>query len=143
MKRVMKTNISRAEPRTHFLYSELIEKIKSRQAKIGIIGLGYVGLPLGIEFCKAAFEVIAFDIDEKKVVMLKEGKSYIKHIDGGEIVNCLSKFTPTSDFSRLKEVDCIIICVPTPLNRHREPDMTYVFNTGRAKTFKRGAACRA
>jgi len=108
----------------------LIEKIKTKQAKVGVIGLGYVGLPLVIEFCKAGFEVVGFDIDEEKIKILKRGESYIKHIDGGGIAQILPKFTPTSDFSKLSEVDCIIICVPTPLNRYREPDMSYVFNTG-------------
>jgi len=102
----------------------LIEKIKTKQAKVGVIGLGYVGLPLVIEFCKAGFEVVGFDIDEEKIKILKRGESYIKHIDGGGIAQILPKFTPTSDFSKLSEVDCIIICVPTPLNRYREPDMS-------------------
>ena len=107
----------------------LIEKIKSKNARIGIIGLGYVGLPLIIEFCKAGFRVTGFDIDPKKVDLLRDGKSYIKHIDSTLITQNLKHFSPTSDFSRLSEMDCIIICVPTPLNRHREPDMSYVFNT--------------
>lgn len=118
----------------------LIEKIKSKNAIIGVIGLGYVGLPLVIEFCKKGFSVIGFDIDEKKIKMLKQGKSYIKHIDSSYLVQNCARFTPTSDFSKLAEVDCIIICVPTPLNAYREPDMTYVFNTGKtiAKYLKKG-----
>ncbi len=109
---------------------ELINKIKTKQAKVGIIGLGYVGLPLVIEFCKAGFQVYGFDIDEKKVNLLSQGKSYIKHIDSSFISEILPKFHPTTDFSKLYETDCIIICVPTPLNKYREPDLTYVFNTG-------------
>ncbi|MCX7761647.1 MAG: nucleotide sugar dehydrogenase [Candidatus Kryptonium sp.] len=109
---------------------DLISKFKSRTAKIGVIGLGYVGLPLVIEFCKAGFEVIGFDVDEEKVKLLKQGKSYIKHIDSDKIAQILPKFQPTTDFSKLAEVDSILICVPTPLNKYREPDMTYVFNTG-------------
>lgn len=108
---------------------ELIEKIKSKEARVGIIGLGYVGLPLVIEFCKAGFKVTGFDVDNEKVVSLKHGKSYIKHIDSSHITAHSSFFTPTTDFSRLKDMDCIIICVPTPLNKYREPDMTYVFTT--------------
>ncbi|MBM4146933.1 MAG: nucleotide sugar dehydrogenase [Nitrospira sp.] len=108
---------------------ELIKKIKSKKADVGIIGLGYVGLPLALEFCRAGFPVTGFDIDSKKVGLLKQGKSYIKHISSSRIKECSSSFQPTSDFSRLSEMDCIILCVPTPLNKNREPDMTYVFNT--------------
>lgn len=107
----------------------LIEKIQSKNAKIGVIGLGYVGLPLIIEFCKAGFHVTGFDIDDKKVDQLKQGKSYIKHIDSSRITLHASRFTPTTDFSQLPGMDCIIICVPTPLNKNREPDMSYVFGT--------------
>lgn len=108
---------------------ELIEKIKSKKAKIGIIGLGYVGLPLVIEFCKAGFYVTGFDVDNEKLELLKQGKSYIKHIDSTYVTQNLKLFSPTSDFSQLSSVDCIVICVPTPLNKYREPDMSYVFNT--------------
>jgi len=111
--------------------SGLLEKIQNKEAVIGIIGLGYVGLPLLIEFCQAGFRVFGFDINPQKAQALKEGKSYIRHIPEEKIKNCLPRLTPTSDFSRLSEVDCIIICVPTPLNKYREPDMTYVFETGR------------
>ncbi len=109
---------------------DIINKIKEKKAKVGIIGLGYVGLPLAMEFCGAGFQVIGFDTDEKKVEMLKKGHSYIKHISEEKLKEVLTNFKPTSDFSILKEVDCIIICVPTPLGKHREPNMTYVFNTG-------------
>lgn len=117
---------------------ELIKKIKSKKAVVGVIGLGYVGLPLVIEFAKRGFSVFGFDIDEKKIEMLNKGKSYIKHIDLKELKG--KKFTPTSDFSKLKEVDCIIICVPTPLNKYREPDMTFVFNTAKtiSQNMRRG-----
>lgn len=126
----------------------LAHKIKSRRACIGVIGLGYVGLPLVIEFCKAGFPVTGFDIDLKKVESLKKGRSYIKHIDVSALSIAHSKkgdrpqpsalsspppahFTASADFSLLRGMDCIIICVPTPLTRNREPDMTYVFNTTR------------
>lgn len=108
---------------------ELLQKIQDKTAKIGVIGLGYVGLPLVIEFSKANFYVIGFDVDQSKVELLLEGKSYIKHIDPDRIKAIRPYFTPTSDFSRLKEVDCIIVCVPTPLNKNREPDMRFVFGT--------------
>jgi UDP-N-acetyl-D-glucosamine dehydrogenase len=109
---------------------KLLNKINNKFACIGVIGLGYVGLPLVIEFCKAGYKVTGFDNDPKKVELLRQGKSYIKHIDLSSVSQELSaRFTPTSDFSLLATVDCIIICVPTPLNENREPDMTYVFNT--------------
>lgn len=98
----------------------LLEQIETREAKIAVIGLGYVGLPLVIEFCGAGFPVIGLDIDEEKVKLLREGKSYIKHIDAAKIKGIGTKFEASSDFSRLSETDCIIICVPTPLNRNRE-----------------------
>ncbi|MDR2017840.1 MAG: nucleotide sugar dehydrogenase [Syntrophobacterales bacterium] len=108
----------------------LTSKISSRSAKVGIIGLGYVGLPLVIEFCKAGFDVTGFDIDPGKIEFLKAGKSYIKHIDLSKTRNVLSsRFAPTSEFSLLRKMDSIIVCVPTPLNKNREPDMRFVFNT--------------
>jgi len=126
----------------------LLRKIRSRQANIGVIGLGYVGLPLVIEFCKAGFPVTGFDVDPKKIESLKKGKSYIKHIDISALSRAHSakrntsgpsaisrqlsaNFTATTDFSLLQNMDCIIICVPTSLNRNREPDMAFVFNTTR------------
>lgn len=110
---------------------DLIKKIKTKKAKIGIIGLGYVGLPLVIEFIRAGFNVTGFDNDPEKIKLLRHGKSYIRHIDISSIAKNrdANTFTPTSDFSLLADVDCIIICVPTPLNINREPDMTYIFNT--------------
>lgn len=106
-------------------------KIERKNARIGIIGLGYVGLPLAIEFCRVGFQVSGFDVDESKVLKLALGKSYIKHIDSNCIADCGSLFFPTNDFTKLAEVDCIIVCVPTPLSKNREPDMSYVFNTTR------------
>lgn len=117
----------------------MINLIKSKKAKVGVIGLGYVGLPLAIEFCKAGFNVTGFDVDSEKVELLKSGRSYIKHIDS-PLISQLRSFTPTNDFSLLNKMDCIIICVPTPLNRYREPDMRFVFETGRivAKYLRKG-----
>ncbi len=110
---------------------DLKRKIEAKEAEIGVIGLGYVGLPLIIEFVKAGYKVTGFDIDEQKVASLVEGKSYIRHISCEAIRGILPGFEPTSDFSKLSGMDAIIICVPTPLDKNREPDMTYVFDTAR------------
>ncbi|NLH60997.1 MAG: nucleotide sugar dehydrogenase [Ignavibacteriales bacterium] len=109
-----------------------IEKIENKTAKVGIIGLGYVGLPLGLEFAHTGFEVLGFDLDPKKIEYLSKGQSYIKHIPAERIksVTDNGKLKTTTDFSRLTEVDAIIICVPTPLDEHREPDMSYIVSTG-------------
>lgn len=111
----------------------IINKITSCKAQIGIIGLGYVGLPLVLAFCKAGFQVTGFDVDQQKIDLLAKGKSYIQHVSLPDfsIMN-IGGFKPTSDLTRLKEMDCILICVPTPLNANREPDMTFVFDTTKA-----------
>lgn len=112
---------------------ELLEKINNKTAIVGIIGLGYVGLPLGLEFAGKGFHVIGFDVDEKKIPLLNSGKSYIKHIKEDRIKKVIDNktFEATSDFSRLVSCDAIIICVPTPLDEHREPDMKYIVNSGK------------
>jgi UDP-N-acetyl-D-glucosamine dehydrogenase len=113
---------------------ELIAKIESREAVVGVIGLGYVGLPLAREFLKKNFTVLGFDVDEEKVVKISNGESYIKHIGADflkKYVTEMGTFKATSDFSRLKEVDFIIICVPTPLDDHYNPDLSYVLNSTR------------
>jgi len=112
----------------------LLDKIKNKQAKIGIVGLGYVGLPLVIEFCKAGFPVIGLDIDQKKIDSLSQGQSYIKHIPDESILLMTQdgNFTGSTDFSLVKELDCISICVPTPLKKDREPDMNYILSTARS-----------
>lgn len=109
---------------------KLIEKIENKSAKIGVIGLGYVGLPLAIEFGNAGFKVKGFDIDFNKIEQLKQGQSYIQHIPSEKIQNLLEsdRLTATANFDELMEIDCIIICLPTPLNRNREPDLSYVLN---------------
>lgn len=110
---------------------EILEKIQKKTAKVGIIGLGYVGLPLGLEFALKGFDVIGFDIDPRKIPLLMSGKSYIKHIKASRIKAAVDsgKFIAVNDFARLPEVDAIIICVPTPLNQNREPDMSFIVNT--------------
>ena len=108
-----------------------LQKIKEKKAHIGIIGLGYVGLPLAIEFCKTGFQVTGLDIDQEKIDLLSQGKSYIKHISG-EKIKCLNKegkFKGTTNHNLIRHLDCILICVPTPLNKNREPDMSYIIST--------------
>ncbi|MCB0286831.1 MAG: nucleotide sugar dehydrogenase [Calditrichia bacterium] len=109
----------------------LLQKIKDHEARIGVVGLGYVGLPLVLEFVQEKFNTVGFDIDQAKVDKLNKGVSYIKHIPSDRIKNCLDKnlFRATTDFSELSDVDCILVCVPTPLNKHREPDISYITKT--------------
>jgi UDP-N-acetyl-D-glucosamine dehydrogenase len=113
---------------------ELMAKIEAREAIVGIIGLGYVGLPLAREFLKKNFTVMGFDVDDDKIVKISNGESYIKHIGADflkKYVMDVGTFKATSDFSRLREVDFIVICVPTPLDDHYNPDLSYVLNSTR------------
>jgi len=114
-------------------FEQLNNKIESKQAKIGIIGMGYVGLPLALEFAKSDFNVTGFDIDKNKIPFLNEGKSYIKHIGSERIKNVVekNKFIATNNFKELENQDILIICVPTPLNKYREPDLSYIENTAK------------
>ncbi|MDO8811305.1 MAG: nucleotide sugar dehydrogenase [Gallionella sp.] len=108
----------------------LIQKLNDRSATIGIVGLGYVGLPLMLRYCEVGYKVIGFDIDQTKVDLLRHGKSYIEHIHGSAIEEAITKgFDPTADFSRVSEADALILCVPTPLNKYREPDLSFVLDT--------------
>ncbi len=111
----------------------LERKIRAKQARIGVIGLGYVGLPLVKLFLTKGFRVTGFDIDPKKVASLNKGRSYIRHISTRELREFLGKkaFRATADFSGLRLVDVIIICVPTPLDVHKNPDLSYVLDTTR------------
>lgn len=110
--------------------SALVSRLENRTAVIGIIGLGYVGLPLLLRFVESGYAVIGFDIDAEKVVKLERGKSYIKHISSQSVEKAWEKgFQVTTDFSRAAEADALIICVPTPLNGYREPDLSFVLNT--------------
>src|SRR5258708_28497638 len=107
------------------------EFFKGAQLKVGIIGCGYVGLPLALRFAEAGHKVTGFDTDPAKVSMLNAGKSYIEHIRQDKIQQFVNSrhFSATTDFSKLKETDAIIICVPTPLDERREPDLSYVEQT--------------
>ncbi|MCB5187700.1 nucleotide sugar dehydrogenase [Methylobacillus caricis] len=108
----------------------LIERLNSRKAVIGIVGLGYVGLPLMLRYSEVGYKVLGLDIDKSKVNSLNQGKSYIEHISSEAIANSLEQgFEATIDFSRATEVDALIICVPTPLNKYREPDLSFVTDT--------------
>jgi len=119
----------------------IIRKIKEYQAVVGIVGLGYVGLPLMLRFTEVGFPVLGFDIDEVKVAKLNNGESYIGHIPSAAIAEkrqqevqlgrgkTVPLFDATSDYSRASETDVLILCVPTPLNRHREPDLSFVRHT--------------
>src|ERR1700745_3432779 len=115
------------------LFSELKTRIETRQARVGVIGLGYVGLPLALLYTEAKFRVTGFDIDERKVSTLTSGGSYICRIPPTEIQAARSQgFSATAEFSSLTQMDAIIICVPTPLNEYREPDLSYITNTAQA-----------
>lgn len=109
----------------------LLEKINKGHVLVGIIGLGYVGLPLALAFARKGISVLGFDIDDKKVQALSRGESYIKHIDGKNVKQAVAtgKLSATNDFGRLGEPDAVIICVPTPLTPQRDPDMSYIIKT--------------
>ena len=102
--------------------------------KIAVIGLGYVGLPLAIQFARSNVNVIGLDVDKTKVDLINKGQSYIKQIESANIAELLTagKVSASTDFGRIKEVEAVIICVPTPLNKNREPDLSYVLQTGRS-----------
>ena len=110
--------------------SKLIRNFQDKSAVIGIVGLGYVGLPLMLRYIEVGYKVIGFDIDQSKVDALSQGKSYIEHIPEASISEAVSKgFEATTDFKRVSEADALILCVPTPLNKYREPDLSFVLDT--------------
>ena len=114
---------------------QLLGSIERREACVGVVGLGYVGLPLLIEFAKAGFPVAGFDIDGRKTAALEAGESYIRHIDAAHVRTALSSHPAsfaTTDFSRIRECDAVLICVPTPLTEHRDPDLSFIESTARA-----------
>jgi UDP-N-acetyl-D-glucosamine dehydrogenase len=115
------------------LFSALKTKIEARQARVAVIGLGYVGLPLALLYTEQKFPVTGFDIDQRKVSTLAEGGSYIYRIPATEIQEARTRgFEATADYSRVSQMDAIIICVPTPLNEYHEPDLSYITNTAQA-----------
>ena len=113
------------------LDKQLLDRINRRTALVGILGMGYVGLPLARTFCGAGFRTLGFDIDPQKVRMLNAGKSYIKHIPSAVIakLRAAKQFRATCDPKQLRKADALLICVPTPLSKMRDPDMTYVVKT--------------
>ncbi len=112
-------------------FQPLLKSIQNKQAVVGVIGLGYVGLPLIDAFQTKGFRCIGYDVDTAKVEQLNAGKSYIKHVGSDKVARWRSsgKFEATADMSRLKEADCLLICVPTPLSESRDPDLSYVEGT--------------
>ncbi len=111
----------------------LLSKIEDRTAKVGVIGLGYVGLPLLAAFHRSGFSVIGFDIDPSKITTLHKGENYLKHLGADLVKNMLGpKFDATADFKRLAEADAIIVCVPTPLDKYLQPDLSYIEKTTHA-----------
>ena len=109
-------------------------KIKDRTARVGIVGLGYVGLPLAVEFAKAGYQVTGFDVSESKVAQINNGLSYIKDVSGDEVGRLVSegKLRATTDFSVLAEMDTVNVCVPTPLRKTKDPDMSFVVDATRS-----------
>jgi UDP-N-acetyl-D-glucosamine dehydrogenase len=121
--------VSRSNP----LARQAIKGFTDRSAVIGVFGLGYVGLPLGMRFAEAGLRVIGFDIDPAKVQKIKAGKSYINYIPDAVIAAAIANgLEATSDAARTADCDALIICVPTPLDKHRRPDLSYVINTAKA-----------
>src|SRR3954470_4488355 len=101
---------------------------------VAIVGLGYVGLPLSLQFARSGVNVLGLDIDKTKIDFIHSGRTYIKHIEGSAIAEQIGakRFEASTDFSRVKEVEAVVICVPTPLNKNREPDISYIIKTGEA-----------
>ena len=128
--------MNEARPASFEASTTFPSKLQSKTAQIGVIGLGYVGLPLGLLFARNGLPTTGFDIDRAKVDMLEKGASYIRHIPGPAIMEQVEKkgFRATTDFALLEGMDAILICVPTPLDEHREPDLSFVRNTTEAIT---------
>src|SRR5579862_4393311 len=110
------------------MQAELVEKIHNRTAKVGIVGLGYVGLPLAVEFAHAGFSVTGIDVQDSKVSRVNAGDSYVQDIPAATLEKLVEegKLRATTDFSVIQELDTVNICVPTPLRKTKDPDMSYI-----------------
>src|SRR4051794_16148570 len=106
----------------------LVDRIRNKQARVGVIGLGYVGLPLAVEFARQGFEVTGFDVDESKIAQINEGRSYIPDVPQADLCAVVraGKLGATREMGRLADMDVIDICVPTPLRKTKDPDLSYV-----------------
>src|SRR4029077_4879612 len=115
------------EPKLSAAGAELLSALRQKTARVGVIGLGYVGLPLANLFHQKGFQVVGFDIDRRKVDSLEAGRSYIGHIPDSRVVELMTdgRFIPTTDFAKIRDVDTVSICVPTPLDDYREPDLSF------------------
>ncbi len=126
----MNSKMSIERPSEHGCRERLLERLKAKEAVIGIVGMGYVGQPLALRYSEVGFRVLGFDVDAEKVAELNAGHSSIQHIEDMEVAEAVEKgMSVTDDFSRIDEVDAVILCVPTPLNKYREPDLSYVTET--------------
>ncbi|HYB53814.1 MAG TPA: nucleotide sugar dehydrogenase [Thermoanaerobaculia bacterium] len=123
----------KGQPETSRLAAELLARIESRSARIGVIGLGYVGLPMTLTMAEKGFSVLGFDIDPTKIEALNSARNYIQHLDGRRLTQAIGsgRFRATADFLRLREPDVLLICVPTPLTPQRQPEMSFVIETAR------------
>ena len=135
----MVQQITRSEKGNNMNMKErLLEKIAKRDITVGVVGLGYVGLPLAVEKAKAGFKTIGFDVQEEKVKMVNEGHNYIGDVVNEDLKELVESgmMKATSDFSFVKDVDFIAICVPTPLDSHQQPDISYVKDSTIQKLFQ-------
>src|SRR4051794_12635837 len=125
--------MSAALPLDWSLKDQLLARLRERTARVAVVGLGYVGLPLAETFAGGGFPVIGFDIDPEKVRKLRAGQSYIGHIAGRRVADLVGsgRFEPTTDPHAFGRADAVVICVPTPLTEAREPDLSYITGTGR------------
>src|SRR3954471_11970545 len=119
-----------------------LERVRTRTARVGVIGLGYVGLPLAVEFAKAGLDVTGFDVDQTKVDLINAGTTYIPDVEAQELKACVAsgKLRATSDMTKLADMDAIDICVPTPLRKTKDPDLSYVVKAveAAARVLRRG-----
>src|SRR5437660_3106280 len=122
--------------------TELLQRIERRTARLGVIGLGYVGLPLAVELGQAGFRVTGLDIDERRVGQLEKGRSYIQDVPARFVKELVQSgnFIPTTDFGTLRQLDVVNVCVPTPLSKQRDPDVSYIVSATQqvAKHLHRG-----